>query len=89
MPIYEYRCTACGRQFEVMQRITDRPLRKCEACSGKLQKLVSRTAFVLKGGGWYAEGYTREGGSKKSKKKAGETKAAGDSKKKSDAGAAA
>lgn len=57
MPIYEYRCTRCGDQSEVLQKITDRPLRKCEKCSGKLEKLISRTSFHLKGGGWFDSGY--------------------------------
>jgi putative FmdB family regulatory protein len=57
MPIYEYRCTKCGEQIEVIQRFSDRPLRTCRSCKGKLEKLVSRSSFMLKGGGWYAEGY--------------------------------
>lgn len=66
MPIYEYRCTGCGDQNEVMQKITDRPLRKCKKCSGKLEKLVSRTSFQLKGGGWYDQGYGASGSGSKS-----------------------
>lgn len=53
MPIYEYQCRDCKKEFEVMQRITDDPLTKCEACSGTLDKLISQSAFVLKGSGWY------------------------------------
>jgi putative FmdB family regulatory protein len=68
MPIYEYRCKACEKTFEVIQRFDDGPLRKCRECSGKLEKLVSRSAFLLKGGGWYAEGYSG-GGAKKSSTK--------------------
>ncbi len=58
MPIYEYHCRACGHEFEVIQKITDRPIRKCEAC-GKLQakRGISQTSFVLKGSGWYATEY--------------------------------
>jgi putative FmdB family regulatory protein len=65
MPIYEYGCKSCGKVVEVIQQFSDRPLRKCRTCSGRLEKLISRTAFQLKGGGWYAQGYTG-GGSKKS-----------------------
>jgi putative FmdB family regulatory protein len=43
--------------LEVLQKINDRPLRKCAECSGKLEKLISRTSFHLKGGGWFAQGY--------------------------------
>lgn len=57
MPLYEYRCLACSRRTEVLQRFSDRPLRKCGSCGGKLEKMISRSAFLLKGGGWYAEGY--------------------------------
>ena len=53
MPIYEYKCADCKKEFEVMQRITADPLTKCEGCGGKLDKLVSQSAFVLKGTGWY------------------------------------
>ncbi len=53
MPIYEYQCRDCKKEFEVMQRITDDPLTKCEACDGTLDKLISQSAFVLKGSGWY------------------------------------
>ena len=57
MPIYEYRCTACGHTLEVIQKVNDKPLKKCTECSGALEKLISRSAFQLKGGGWYNEGY--------------------------------
>lgn len=61
MPIYEYRCKKCGHHLEIIQKISDRPLRKCRECGGVLEKLVSRAAFQLKGGGWYDEGYTKTG----------------------------
>lgn len=67
MPIYEYRCTKCGAEFEVIQKMSDRPLRTCRECKGRLEKQVSRTAFQLKGGGWYADGYGKGGRAKKSK----------------------
>lgn len=58
MPIYEYLCENCGRVTEVMQKVTDKPPAACTECGGKrLAKLVSRTAFQLKGGGWYADLY--------------------------------
>jgi len=54
MPFYEYQCRACGAQVEVMQKISDAPLRKCPECGkSQLQKLVSAPVFRLKGGGWY------------------------------------
>lgn len=57
MPLYEYRCRSCGHVFEVIQKFSDRPLRKCRECSGRLEKLVSRSNFMLKGGGWYSDDY--------------------------------
>ena len=59
MPIYEYRCKSCETTFEVIQQFGEGRLRKCRECSGKLEKLISRTAFQLKGGGWYAQGYSK------------------------------
>jgi putative FmdB family regulatory protein len=54
MPFYEYQCQACGAQTEVLQKISDAPLKKCPDCGkAKLVKLVSAPIFRLKGGGWY------------------------------------
>lgn len=63
MPIYEYRCTKCGHTFEAIQKMSDAPLESCEACSGRLEKLFSRTSFQLAGGGWYSSGYSKPSGS--------------------------
>lgn len=54
MPIYEYQCTQCGYQTEVLQKISDDPLKDCPEC-GKpaMKKMVTAAAFRLKGGGWY------------------------------------
>src|SRR5215510_11618902 len=61
MPIYEYRCLNCGHQFELMQKFSDPPAETCTSCSGTVQKLISRSAFHLKGSGWYATDYSRNG----------------------------
>ena len=54
MPIYEYRCSKCGHQMEVLQKMSDEPLVHCPSCQEDgLQKLVSAASFRLKGGGWY------------------------------------
>jgi putative FmdB family regulatory protein len=58
MPIYEYQCDNCG-VFEVSQRITEDPLKKCPTCKGKVRRLISNTSFLLKGNGWYATDYGR------------------------------
>jgi len=61
MPIYEYGCDVCEKRIEVMQKFSDPPLVRCESCGGVLRKLVSNTSFVLKGSGWYADGYSSAG----------------------------
>src|SRR6266566_8375722 len=61
MPIYEYRCLDCGHQFELMQKFSDPPAETCTSCSGIVQKLISRSAFHLKGSGWYVTDYGRNG----------------------------
>lgn len=68
MPIYEYECEACCKCFEEMQSITDKPLKKCRFCGGKVSRLISQTSFSLKGGGWYKDGYSsgKSGQEKKS-----------------------
>lgn len=58
MPIYEYQCDNCG-VFELNQRITEDPLKKCPTCKGKVRRLISSTSFMLKGSGWYATDYGR------------------------------
>lgn len=62
MPIYEYRCLDCGHQFELMQKFSDPPAETCTSCAGTVQKLISRSAFHLKGSGWYVTDYGRNGG---------------------------
>ena len=55
MPIYEYYCEVCKTNFELIQKISDKPAKKCIKCnkSTKVVKLVSAPGFRLKGGGWY------------------------------------
>jgi putative FmdB family regulatory protein len=54
MPIYEYRCAACGHHLEALQKMTEGPLRKCPDCGkSQLRRLVSAPQFRLKGSGWY------------------------------------
>ncbi len=61
MPVYEYECTACKKQFEIVQKITDDPVATCPECTGALKKMISNTSFVLKGTGWYVTDYARNG----------------------------
>ena len=60
MPIYEYECMECSKIEEAIQKFSDRPLNKCNHCSGKLQKLVSHSSFHLKGTGWYVTDYANK-----------------------------
>ena len=54
MPIYEYQCQSCGKEMEVLQKISDEPLLDCPECGQPaLKKKVTAAAFRLKGGGWY------------------------------------
>jgi len=59
MPIYDYLCEACGEEFSREQRISDDPVKTCPCCRArKVKRLISRTSFVLKGGGWYSDLYS-------------------------------
>ena len=60
MPLYEYRCAKCGKVFEVLQKFSDAPLKRHKDCGGTVKRLVSASSFQLKGGGWYASGYSKE-----------------------------
>jgi putative FmdB family regulatory protein len=57
MPMYRYRCTACGAHEEHLQKFSDPPLEICAACGGALAKQLTAAAFHLKGGGWYKDLY--------------------------------
>ena len=71
MPFYEYKCPDCGHQFEELQSFNDPPIKVCPTCGkGNVKKLLSRSSFVLKGGGWYKDHY----GLKSSESKGGESK---------------
>jgi putative FmdB family regulatory protein len=61
MPLYEYKCDACGARFEMIRKFSDPPLEQCSVCGkGPLEKLVSSPAFHLKGSGWYATDYAKK-----------------------------
>ena len=62
MPIYEYECSACGDEHEVIQKIGAGALRKCPSCGAlRLRRKISRSAFHLKGDGWYVTEYASNG----------------------------
>jgi putative FmdB family regulatory protein len=64
MPIYEYRCSSCGHELEVLQKFSDAPLSTCPSCHrDALTKKVSAAGFQLKGSGWYVTDF-KGGGAK-------------------------
>ena len=75
MPIYEYRCSLCGQEHEVLQKVSEPPLVDCPSC-GKpgLQKLLTAAGFQLKGSGWYATDFKGAAKKKTDDKKPAETK---------------
>ena len=100
MPTYGYRCSSCGHEFEVLQKMSDAALEKCPKCSGKLQKKVYATGVIFKGSGFYKTDYSNSGssgasssngssesgkGEKSSSEKAGESKPAAEPKSESKA----
>jgi putative FmdB family regulatory protein len=80
MPIYEYRCSACGQEHEVLQKVTDAPPTECPSC-GKpgMQKLLTAAGFQLKGSGWYATDF-KGGAEKRPEEKKPEEKKPADTK---------
>ena len=74
MPIYEYKCAACGHQEEHLQKVSEKPLAKCPSCGKKkYKKQLSAAGFQLKGSGWYATDFKTSG--KKTEEKKPEAKA--------------
>ena len=64
MPIYGYRCEQCGHELEVLQSMSDPPLRTCPECMGPLRKLLYPVGVQFKGSGFYTTDYKGSGGSK-------------------------
>lgn len=74
MPIYEYRCSACGYQNEYLQRMGDAPLAECPECSKRtFNKMVTAAGFHLKGSGWYATDFKNGSKPKKEQDKSAES----------------
>ena len=79
MPIYEYRCGACGHELEALQKINDEPLADCPECSaGKLKRLMSAPNFRLKGSGWYETDFKQDSDKKRNLADKGESTAGED-----------
>src|SRR5205809_445972 len=76
MPIYEYHCAKCDQTIEVIQKMSEKPLKKHAGCGGSLTKLISAAGFQFKGTGWYVTDYARKG----SNESKGESSEANDTK---------
>ena len=61
MPTYGYRCSSCGHQFEIYQRVSDQPLAVCPKCQGKLTKILYPVGIAFKGSGFYTTDYRGSG----------------------------
>ena len=71
MPIYEYRCSSCGAQDDVMQKMSDAPLTTCPECGKEtFVKQLTSAGFQLKGSGYYATDFKNGNQSKKAEPKA-------------------
>lgn len=65
MPIYAYRCEACGFAKDVLQKVSDAALTECPSCSqSAFRKQVTAAGFQLKGSGWYVTDFRDNGSSK-------------------------
>ena len=64
MPLYEYQCRRCKHRFERIRKFSDRALRTCPECGGRLEQLVSASSVQFKGSGWYVTDYARKGSGK-------------------------
>src|ERR1700735_5182381 len=86
MPLYEYKCEKCGHQFEKIQKFSDKMVKKCPECGGRVEQMISAPAVQFKGSGWYVTDYANkshapssDGGTSDSKKE-DKSKAEGSSK---------
>jgi putative FmdB family regulatory protein len=60
MPLYEYECTKCGHRFEKIQKFSDKPVKKCPECGGRVEQTISAPAVQFKGSGWYVTDYAKK-----------------------------
>ena len=60
VPLYEYQCKKCKHKFEKIQKFSDRPIKKCPECGGKVEQMISAPAVQFKGSGWYVTDYAKK-----------------------------
>ncbi len=86
MPTYDYKCKECENEFEEFQQMTDKPVKKCPKCGGKVQRLIGTGAgIVFKGSGFYETDYKKAPVSSESSKASSENKTEKSATKKCDA----
>ncbi|MBN2484278.1 MAG: hypothetical protein JXD21_08795 [Candidatus Omnitrophica bacterium] len=69
MPTYDYECLECGNRFEAFQKMTDKPLKSCPSCKGKVKRLIGAgMGLIFKGSGFYSTDYKKKDPSTDSKK---------------------
>ena len=68
MPIYEYQCRRCEHRFELIQKFSDKPRKRCPECSGTVKRLISPPAIRFKGTGWYVTDYANKKSNEEDKK---------------------
>jgi putative FmdB family regulatory protein len=78
MPTYVYKCEECNYHFEQIQKFSDKPLKACPRCKGKVKRVIHPTGIVFKGAGWYVND-SRPGGSSSSESKSSDTKSSSSS----------
>jgi putative FmdB family regulatory protein len=78
VPTYQYACTACDERLEAVQKFTDDPLTKCEACGGPLRKVYSPVGIVFKGSGFYRNDSRKGSGTPEAKDKDKQVNGSGD-----------
>ena len=74
MPTYTYRCQKCGHEFERFQSMSDEPVKRCEKCKGKVQRVFHPVGIVLKGPGFHKTDYRSSGKKSSTSESSSETK---------------
>jgi putative FmdB family regulatory protein len=80
MPIYDYKCSTCDNRVQLVRKITDDSCPPCKVCGSEdTEKLISPSAFVLKGSGWYLTDYSNKNKPSESEAKAAEASSSSES----------
>ena len=74
MPLYEYQCEKCGHRFEKIQKFSDKMVKKCPECGGRVEQMISAPAVQFKGSGWYVTDYAKKSDAPASSTEAADSK---------------